>query len=79
MTITAQAYLNEFLARVGSSYLEAEDCVKNHLQQLINIGLLQKASLVMSPSMYEEDLVKSVVPQDASGDLSFTRASKEPV
>jgi hypothetical protein len=75
MTITAQAYLNEFLARVGSSYLEAEDCVKNHLQQLINIGLLQKASLVMSPSMYEEDLVKSVVPQDGSGDLSFTRAS----
>ena len=75
MTITAQAYLNEFLARVGSSCLEAEDCVKNHLQQLINIGLLQKASLVMSPSMYEEDLVKSVVPQDASGDLSFTRAS----
>jgi hypothetical protein len=64
MTITAQAYLNEFLARVGSSYLEASECVKAHLQQLINIGLLQKASLIMSPSMYEEDLVKSVVPQD---------------
>jgi hypothetical protein len=75
MTITAQAYLNEFLARVGSSYLEASECVKAHLQQLINIGLLQKASLIMSPSMYEEDLVKSVVPQDGSGDLSFTRAS----
>jgi hypothetical protein len=75
MTITADAYLNEFLARTGSSYLEAAECAKATLQGLINIGLLQKASLVMSPSMYEEDLVKSVVPQDGSGDLSFTRAS----
>jgi hypothetical protein len=74
-TITADAYLNEFLARTGSSYLEAAECAKATLQGLINIGLLQKASLVMSPSMYEEDLVKSVVPQDGSGDLSFTRAS----
>ena len=74
-TITADAYLNEFLARTGSSYLEAVECAKATLQGLINIGLLQKASLVMSPSMYEEDLVKSVVPQDGSGDLSFTRAS----
>ena len=75
MSISADAYLNEFLSRTGSSYLEASECVKAHLQQLINAGLLQKASLIMSPSMYEEDLVKSVVPQDASGDLSFTRAS----
>ena len=75
MTITADAYLNEFLARTGSSYLEAAECAKATLQGLINIGLLQKASLVMSPSMYQEDLVKSVVPQDGSGDLSFTRAS----
>lgn len=74
-TITADAYLNEFLARTGSSYLEASECVKAHLQQLINAGLLQKASLIMSPSMYEKDLVKSAVPQDGSGDLSFTRAS----
>jgi hypothetical protein len=75
MTITADAYMNEFLARVGSSYLEAAECAKATLQSLINIGLLQKASLIMSPSMYQEGLVKSVVPQDGSGDLSFTRAS----
>jgi hypothetical protein len=75
MTITADAYMNEFLARVGSSYLEAAECAKATLQGLINIGLLQKASLIMSPSMYQEDLVKSVVPQDGSGDLTFTRAS----
>jgi hypothetical protein len=75
MSISADAYLSEFLSRTGSSYLEASECVKAHLQQLINAGLLQKASLIMSPSMYEEDLVKSVVPQDGSGDLSFTRAS----
>jgi hypothetical protein len=75
MSISADAYLSEFLSRTGSSYLEASECVKAHLQQLINAGLLQKASLIMSPSKYEEDLVKSVVPQDGSGDLSFTRAS----
>ena len=37
--------------------------------------LLNKASLVMIPSGYKEDVVYSAVPTDGSGDLSFTRAS----
>ncbi len=37
--------------------------------------LLNKASLVMIPSGYKEDVVYSAIPSDGSGDLSFTRAS----
>jgi hypothetical protein len=37
--------------------------------------LLNKASLVVIPSGYKEDVVYSPVPTDGSGDLSFTRAS----
>ncbi len=37
--------------------------------------LLNKASLVMIPSGYKEDIVYSAIPTDGSGDLSFTRAS----
>lgn len=37
--------------------------------------LLNKASLVMIPSGYKEDVVYSAVPTDGSGDLSFIRAS----
>lgn len=37
--------------------------------------LLNQASLVMIPSGYKEDTVYSQIPQDGSGDLSFTRAS----
>lgn len=37
--------------------------------------LLNQASLVMIPSGYKEDTVFSQLPQDGSGDLSFTRAS----
>ncbi len=38
-------------------------------------NLLEKASLVMIPSGYKEDVVYSEIPLDGSGDLSFTRAS----
>jgi hypothetical protein len=37
--------------------------------------LLNKASLVMIPSGYKEDIVYSAVPSDGSGDLAFSRAS----
>ena len=37
--------------------------------------LLNKASLVMIPSGYKEDVVYSAVPSDGSGDLALTRAS----
>ncbi len=37
--------------------------------------LLNKASLVMIPSGYKEDVVYSPVPTDGSGDLALTRAS----
>jgi len=37
--------------------------------------LLNKASLVMIPSGYKEDVVYSQIPTDGAGDLSFTRAS----
>ena len=34
-----------------------------------------EASLIMIPSAYKEDKVYSIIPQDRSGDLTFTRAS----
>lgn len=37
--------------------------------------LLNQASLVMIPSGYKEDTVFSQLPQDGTGDLTFTRAS----
>jgi hypothetical protein len=37
--------------------------------------LLEQASLIMIPSGYKEDVVYSVIPENGSGDLSFTRAS----
>jgi hypothetical protein len=37
--------------------------------------VLNKASLVMIPSGYKEDVVYSQIPTDGSGDLTFTRAS----
>ena len=37
--------------------------------------LLNKASLVMIPSGYKEDVVYSAVPGDGSGDMAFTRAT----
>lgn len=39
------------------------------------MSLLDKASLVMIPSGYKEDVVYSVIPESGAGDLSFTRAS----
>jgi hypothetical protein len=39
------------------------------------MSLLDKASLVLVPSGYKEDIVYSQKPTDGSGDLSFTRAS----
>ena len=38
-------------------------------------NLLEKASLVMIPSGYKEDVVYSQIPLDGSGDLTLTRAS----
>lgn len=39
------------------------------------MSLLTQSSLVLIPSGYKEDIVYSVIPNDATGDLSFTRAS----
>ena len=38
-------------------------------------NLLEKASLVMIPSGYKEDVVYSEIPLDGSGDMAFTRSS----
>jgi hypothetical protein len=38
-------------------------------------NLLEKASLVLIPSGYKEDIVYSEIPIDGAGDLSFSRAS----
>lgn len=39
------------------------------------MSLLTQSSLVLIPSGYKEDTVYSVIPNDATGDMSFTRAS----
>ena len=38
-------------------------------------NLLEKASLVLIPSGYKENIVYSEIPLDGSGDMSFTRSS----
>jgi hypothetical protein len=54
---------------------EAEDCLYTQLNDLEYKGLLDSASLVITPNGYEETKLFSVVPNDGTTDLTFTRAT----
>jgi hypothetical protein len=54
---------------------EAEDCLYTQLNDLEYKGLLDSASLVITPNGYEETKLFSVVPNDGTTDFAVTRAT----
>jgi hypothetical protein len=68
-----QAFKERVLATQGE--FEAETCLDGQLTELDNDNLLDSASLIVTPNGYKETLLYSVVPTDASGDMSVTRAT----
>ena len=55
---------------------EADDCLYTQLNDLEYKGLLDSASLVITPNGYEETKLFSVVPNNDTGDLTVTRATR---
>jgi hypothetical protein len=72
-----QSIIESFKARVSSDggTFEAESCLNTTLTELNNEGLLEEASLVITPNAVEEGKLFSIVPTDGSGDLSVVRAT----
>ena len=72
-----QSIIDSFKARVSSDggTFEAESCLNTTLTELNNEGLLEEASLVITPNAVEEGKLFSIVPTDGSGDLSVVRAT----
>jgi hypothetical protein len=70
--------IQAFKARVLTDFgqFEAESCLEAQLTQLDNQSLLDNASLIVTPNAYKETLLYSVVPSDATGDMSVTRATR---
>ena len=57
------------------SLFEAESCLETQLNVINDEGLLDSASLVITPNGYEENVLYSVIPNDGTTDLTFTRAT----
>lgn len=72
-----ETIINAFEERVSSDggTFEAESCLNTTLTELNNEGLLEEASLVITPNAVEEGKLFSIVPTDGSGDLSVVRAT----
>jgi hypothetical protein len=54
---------------------EAESCLENQLSSLQGIGLLNDASLVVTPNAYKASVLYGIVPNTALGDLDVVRAT----
>ena len=54
---------------------ESETCLETQLTQIDNQSILDSTSLIVTPNGYKETKLYSVVPSDASGDMSVTRAT----
>jgi len=70
--------LVSFKARVASypnSIFEAEPCLAGQLTELNRDGLLNGASLVITPNAYNEGVLYDVVPNTTLGDMTVTRAT----
>jgi hypothetical protein len=70
--------IKAFKARVLSypnSILEAEACLDTTLTELNDIGLLKKASLIVTPNAYNEGVLYDVVPNTTLGDMNVVRAT----
>jgi hypothetical protein len=68
-----QAFKTRVLGDGG--LFEAESCLETQLNVINNEGLLDSASLVITPNGYEENVLYSVIPNDGTTDLTFTRAT----
>ena len=55
---------------------EAEFCFEAQLTQLNNQNILDSASLTVTPTGYKENILYSVKPDDASGDMGVVRATR---
>lgn len=67
-----------FKARVASypnSIFEAEACLAGQLTELNRDGLLNGASLVITPNAYNEGVLYDVVPNTTLGDMNVVRAT----
>ena len=74
----ASKLIKAFKARVLSyptSIFEAEACLSASLKELNTIGLLDNASLVITPNAYKESVLYSVVPNTTLGDMDVVRAT----
>ena len=78
---TAKTYveriIKSFIARVNSlgGIFEAKLCLITALTELNSIGLLEKASLVITPNAYNTGVIYDVVPNTSLGDLTVERAT----
>jgi hypothetical protein len=72
-----ETIINAFEERVSldGGTFEAESCLNTTLTDLNNDGLLEEASLVITPNAVEEGKLFSIKPTDGSGDLSVVRAT----
>lgn len=72
-----QAQLNAFKTRVqaDSGAIEAEECLKAQIKRLQELGLYDKASLLVTPNAYKASKIYSLKPTSGAGDLTFARAS----
>ena len=71
-----QAQLNAFKTRVqaGSGSIEAEACLRAEIKRLQDLGLYDKASLIVTPNAYKAAKIYSLKPTSGAGDLTFARA-----
>lgn len=66
-----------FKSRVSADLglFESESCIEAQLNTINNQNLLDSASLIVTPNAYKTNKLYSVVPFDASGYMTFTRAT----
>jgi hypothetical protein len=74
----AKKLIKAFKERVLSypnSIFEAEPCLDVTLTELNAIGLLEQASLVITPNAYNEGILYDVIPNTPLGDMDVVRAT----
>jgi hypothetical protein len=60
--------------KARSTYFENKTCTKNTLGDLNSEGLLEKASIITTPTAYSDGVLHSVKPSESPyGDFTFTR------
>jgi hypothetical protein len=71
--------INFFKNRVSADagVFEAESCLESEVVRLRNLGLWDKASLIITPNGYKAGKMYSILPNNGSGDFSFSRASSK--